>query len=107
MTCIIPLVISIAIQLLYQEHKWRICDIARKYPQFARRSISHHAKKPIPANNNAVFDRCKYNPGHLRKVTEHDERKILRMIPKLRRGIGNCFTSGKIKTEAGVSHISN
>ena len=29
------------------------------------------------------------------------------MIPKLRRDIGNCFTSGKIKTEAGVSHISN
>ena len=29
------------------------------------------------------------------------------MIPKLRREIGNCFTSRKIKTEAGVSHISN
>ena len=29
------------------------------------------------------------------------------MIPKLHRDIGNCYTSGKIKTEAGVSHISN
>ena len=81
--------------------------IARKYPQFARRSVSHHAKKPIPANDNAVFDRHKYNPGHPRKVSERDERKILRMIPKLCKNIGNCFTSGKIKTEAGVSHISN
>ena len=25
----------------------------------------------------------------------------------MRRDIGNCFTSGKIKTEAGVSHISS
>ena len=64
-------------------------------------------KKPIPANDNTVFDRCKYNPGCPRKVTEHDERKILRMIPKLSRDIGNCFTSGKIETEVGVSHISN
>ena len=29
------------------------------------------------------------------------------MIPKLHSDIGNCFTSRKIKTEAGVSHISN
>ena len=76
-TSVIPLVISIAIRLLYQEHKWRICDIARTYPQFARRSISRHAKEPIPANDNTVFDRHKYNPGHPRKVTERDERKIL------------------------------
>ena len=75
MKCIIPLVISIALRLLYQEHKWRICDIARKYPQFARRSISRHVKKPISANDNAVFDRCRYNSGRPRKVTERDQKK--------------------------------
>ena len=101
------MVISIVIRLLYHEHKCRICDIARKYPQLARRGISCHAKKPIPANDNTVFDRCKYNPGRPRKVTECDERNILRMIPIYCRDIGNCFTSGKIKTEAGVLHISN
>ena len=80
---------------------------SKKISPICQTEYQSPCKKPIPGNDKTVFNRCKYNPGRPRKVTERDERKILRMIPKLRRDIGNSFTWGKIKTEAGVSHISN
>ena len=107
-SCKIPLVTSVAIRLLHQTHGWKICQIARKYPNFARRSISRHAKLKIPTDDSPpVFDRRKNNPGRPSIVKERDERRLLRTIQTLRNQVGNTFTSGQIKEEAGLSHVSN
>ena len=40
-------------------------------------------------------------------VRERDERRLLRTIHTLRKEVGNTFTSGQIKEEASLSHVSN
>ena len=103
----IPLVTSVAIRFLHQTDGWDICQIARKYPNFAR-SISRHAKFKIPTDDSPpVFDCRKNNPGRPSIVKERDERRLLRTIQTLRKEVGNTFTSGKIKEEGGLSHVSN
>ena len=105
--CKIPLVTSIAMRILHQKHGYKVCEISRDYPKFARRSISRHVKLPIPTDDTPLFDKRKTNPGRPRILTLRDERKILRTIPKLRREIGCSFNVPQIKKASGVNHISN
>ena len=62
-----PLVSSVAIRLLYQKINKTICEIAKEYPKFTRRSISRHAKLPITVNfDDVVLDKRHDNPGRSR-----------------------------------------
>ena len=58
----------------------RICDIARRYPQFPRGTISWHARKDVMKEE--VFDKCVNNPGRPQKLQLRNKRAILRTIPK-------------------------
>ena len=103
--CKIPMATSVAIRLLYQEHKLRNCEIAKNYPNFPKHTISRHAKLSIPTSGSLPIDKHKYNHGRSRKSMERDERKILRSVVTLRKDIEPCFPSTKIKKESGVSHV--
>ena len=105
--CKIPMVTSVAIRLLYQEHKLRICEIAKKIPEFHETYYQSTCQITIPTSGSLPIDKRKYNRGRPRKLTERDERKILRSVVTLRKDIGPCFPSTKIEKESGVSHACN
>lgn len=46
------------------------------------------------------------NKGHPRGLTQHDERQVLRCIPRLRRAKGH-FTSIDIQNESATTHVTN
>ena len=103
----IPLVTSIAMRILHQTHKWKLADIVRKYRHFAKRSVIRHAKKAIPEKaGQECVDRRQLNKGRPRKLGEHDKRKLIRSIPKLRKEIGYDFTAGQAQQENDFQHVS-
>ena len=55
-------------------------------------------KRPIDHN---VFDRRVNNPCRPKKLTERDERNIIRAVHRLRISIGS-FTAKRLTTEAGI-----
>ena len=60
----------------------------------------------MPSNTIPV-DRLKYNPGRPRKLTVSDERKIIRMVRVLRKGLGDRFTFGTLRNESGVNQVKH
>ena len=58
------LVLSVAIRQLYQKINKTICEIAKEYPKFTRRSISRHAKLPTSVDSDdSVLYKRPDNPG--------------------------------------------
>ena len=90
---------SAEIAALYQKANVKIAEIVKMYPQYSRRSIYYHAKKPF---NEEAHDKRKNNKGAPRKLTLRDQRLILRLIPILRRTEGS-FTAKRLAVEAGVA----
>ena len=95
-----------------------IRQLARDITQFSLATIFRHAKKnlqhmsvPIRGteqNNNKTKQEVKKKTGRgrPRKVSNRDERNILRSLHKLRELDGAC-TSKKVQLDAGVTHIAN
>ena len=72
---------SVYMRYLHQESKIRCCELVKRYPQYAPRSIYRHAQKPV---DSSVQDRRKYNRGRQKKLSVYDERMISRTVFKLR-----------------------
>ena len=95
----IPLDVSIHMRYLYQDKKESINQICKRYPHYAKRSIYRHVKKTI---GEKTEDRRHNNPGHPRKLSQRDERKLVQQIKKLRSTTG-VFHSKHIQQAAGLS----
>ena len=75
-------------------------DLNRKFPGLASRSIYRHIKAPVEQT-----DRRHNNPGRPRKITERDERNLLRAIKTLRKQ-RKSFSVKMIQEEAGLGHVT-
>ena len=89
---------SVYIQYLQQGKGLSCNQILRRFPQYSKATICRHMKRPI---DHTVFDRCVNNPGRPKKLTERDERNIIRAVHHLRISIGS-FTAKRLRTEAGI-----
>lgn len=94
----IPNEVSIYLRLLHQENGLKLADIARKYPQYATRSVYRHGKLPV---GEKAIDKRKFNSGRPKKLTERDIRNIERAIIKLRKQVGS-FPVRAVKSEASI-----
>ena len=72
---------SVYMQYLHQEKGLSFNQILRRFPQYSKATICRHMKRPIDHN---VFDRHANNPGRPKKLTERDERNIIRAVHHLR-----------------------
>lgn len=86
---------------LYQKANIRGKELVELFPQYSRASIYRHATKTI--GEERVDGRTK-NKGRPCKLSEHDKRRILRAIPKLRKTDGS-FTVPRIRTESGLDGV--
>ena len=91
---------SVLIKMLHQYGGLTGAEIKRKFPQFAARTIYRQIKESVDK-----YDRRHENPGRPRKITERDERNILRAIPRLR-ARQKQFSSKLIQEEANLGHVT-
>ena len=78
--------------------------LLKKFPQYSRSTIYEWAAKPL--NNEVLVDRRKFNKGRPCKLSDQDERSIVRSIGKLRESDGH-FTSKRVQVESAVNHVTN
>lgn len=92
---------SLYIRMLHKECGLSCCDIVKRFPKYAPRTIYRHAMKDImdPPDNR------KQNPGRPKKLTIRDDRSIHRALKKLRKSSAS-FTSKKIQEEADLYHVN-
>lgn len=82
-----------------------IPDIVKTFDSYSQATVYRHCK--IRLGQPTRSDRRVNNKGRPRKLSDRDERRILRAIPELRRTEGS-FTSKRIASEAGLSgSVSN
>ena len=89
--------------MLYNEHGVRGQQLLNRYPEYTKASIYHHVKKPI---GEMTVDKRKHNPGRPRKLSERDERAMIRQVAALRETEGN-FSCKKLKLSAGMVHCGS
>ena len=89
---------SVYMQYLHQDKGLSGNQTLGRFPQYSKATICWHMKKPIDHN---VFDRHVNNPGRPKKLTELDERNIIRAVHRLRISIGS-FIAKRPRTEAGI-----
>lgn len=75
----------------------KVADIYKKFPQYSRSTVYRHSNGLLGGGQS---DRRKSNKGRPKKLSERDERKILRAIPQLREQ-GN-FSSRRIAVYCGI-----
>lgn len=92
------------IQLMYQVMNIRGKKLLDMWKQYPRSTVYEWAAKPF--NGKPPEDQRKYNKGRPRKLTERDERNILRSLPRLRHSVGH-FTSIDIQNESSLTHVNN
>ena len=79
----------------------KLPKIVEKFKElYSRASIYRHAN--IPLGQPSRSDRRRENKGRPRKLTERDERRVIRSIDKLREEEGS-FTSKRIASHAGLA----
>ena len=93
---------SVTMNILHNVNKLSIRQIRQKFPMFSLSTVFRHATQ---ASDN-LTEKKKKITGRPRKVTDRDERELLRVLKKLRKTDGS-LTSKKIQVEAGLTHISN
>ena len=83
-----------------------VSKIVEKFEDsYSRATVYRHSS--IRLGQPARADRRVNNKGRPRKLSERDERRVLRSIPELRRSEGS-FTSRRVATHAGLApNISN
>ena len=95
----IHLRLSVYIRFLHKEGGMKICDIAKRYPQFPRRTISWHANKDIEEE---VFDKRTVNPGRPRKLSKRNKRIVIRSVPKTREEAW-CYSASTALHSTGLA----
>ena len=93
---------SLYLRMLHMENGISKAELARRYPQFAKRSIYRHASKDI---DDEITDKRKFNKGRKKKLSPRDERLIINTLLKLRLSIVS-FTAKRIQTEANILNVS-
>eukprot|EP00111_Clytia_hemisphaerica_P003551 TCONS_00010142-protein len=88
---------SLYMRFLYMEMKMSVAKIMLKFPTYSRATVFHHVKRPLKH----AFDRRKLNRGRPRKLSERDERILIRNINRLRNSIGP-FTLRRLSLESGI-----
>ena len=73
--------------------------LARRYPQYAKRSIYHHAGKPVVVNGPKTNMQTKR--GRPKKLTERDELHIINTMLKVRRERAS-FTCVRVREESDI-----
>ena len=91
----IPLKVSIWVRYLFQDKGVRGKKLLKLIQKYSHRSIYHHAAK---AFDSMEGDKRKLNPRQPRKLTDQDERKIL----KLQDSVGS-FTTKRLKVAVGIN----
>lgn len=92
---------SASMNILHEVNALSIRQIHAKFPQFSLSTVFRHATQV--AHHRPVKKR---KTGRPRKVTERDERELVRVLKKLRETDGS-LTSKKLQVEAGLTHLSN
>ena len=92
------------IQVLYQEAKVRGNALLKRFPQYSRSLVYEWAVKPL--NQDILVDRRKFNKGPPKKLSDKDERRVLRTVVNLRRTEGH-FTSKRVQLESDTTHVCN
>ena len=93
---------SIYLRFLHQESGWSKAALAKRYPEYARRSICRHASKSVEEE---TVDKRKKNPGRPKKLNEREERLVMNTMKKLRNDTAS-FTAKKIHDESNLKHVS-
>ncbi len=103
----IPLDVSIHLKYLYQDKGLCVKELVKRYPAYARTSISRHAKKPI-GNAKADGRVGNKNAGRKPKLSERDVRRLEQSLHKLRDEIGPVHSTS-IEEHAGFQfeNVSN
>lgn len=95
--------LSLYLRMLHQENGVSKAELARRYPEYAKRSIYRHAGKPV------VVDGAKANTqtkrGRPKKLTERDERHIIKTMLKVREERAS-FTCERVREESDMTHVS-
>ena len=91
---------SIYMRYLFQEKGVRGRKLLEAFPVYSKATIYQHAKLPI--NKTASLDQRGQNKGRLRKLTDRDERNLVRELRKCRASVGS-FSARRLRTAAGIS----
>ncbi len=90
---------SIYMRYLFQEKGVRGRKLLEAFPVYSKATIYRHAKLPI--NETASLDRRGQNKGRPRKLTDCDERNLVRESRKCRASVGS-FSARRLRTAAGI-----
>ena len=92
---------SALLRALHQEIGLSCAELARRYPQYAERSVYRHAtsEQYIPR------DARRANPGRPRVLSLRDERLIIRTLHQLRSERA-AFSARKIQEKTGLHNVS-
>ena len=83
---------------LFEKANVRGGELVKLFPQYSRATIYRYATKTA---GELRVDGRKKNKGRPCKLNEHDKRRVLRKVPKLRKTHGS-FTAPRIRLKAGL-----
>ena len=92
---------SMYLKVLHRHGGMSGAEIAKRYPQFCRRSIYRHLQGEVDS-----VDRRNQNPGRPRKLTVRDERNLLRAVRSIRKK-NPSFTVKQLQEETNLLHVSS
>ena len=79
-------------------------EFLKQYPEYPKTSIRRHSLKPL---GELKEEKRKFGQGGLRKLTERDERPVIRSLVSLRENVGT-FCSRDIQNDCGIQRkVSN
>ena len=96
--------LSSYVYLLHNELGESIRKINKRYPQFSKNTIWRHATK----DPSKVDDKVKTGKprGRPRKISDRDERQIIRTLKHVRKTNGGKFTAKRIQYLSGINKVS-
>ena len=93
---------SIYLKCLHQDQGIPVRELARRYPHFTLPTIWRHA-----ARDTNIFPKQRISrSGRKPKITERDERNVIRALHYAHEYDGN-FTSKRVQVLSGMSHVDN
>ena len=100
----VPLQVISYVRVLHQGYSWRMADIQKlKYPNIARRTISHHAN--IATGKEKIEDRRKFNKGRSRLFNDRHGRLLKSTLKSLRWFDSPNSSAVKLSTECQLNEI--
>ena len=93
-----PLEVSVELRIMHQKFGVKLKELLKQYPQYPKTSIYRHSLKPL---GELKEDKRKFGKGRPRKLTERDERSVIRSLVSLRENIGT-FSSRDIQNDCGL-----